>query len=154
MCPFDEERKRKCDNVPEISAWKELVRKASGPRVPIASRTPFGVCPVAPGAARRGPTELPTVDIRQMHFLCSTLLVCGRYDLLPVYSRIQISSCWPSRRASFIRSSSFHPDFYLLSLLPSFWRSPGFARVIDSQLLPDERTEPANSYAVANESKG
>lgn len=52
----------------------------------------------------------------------------------------------------------FHPFLFLPprflsslspSLLSSFCRSPGFARVIDWQLLPDEQTESANSYTAA-----
>lgn len=38
-----------------------------------------------------GPSTPPPSD-RQMRFLCSSLLVCGRDDLLSRYSRIQISS--------------------------------------------------------------
>lgn len=61
-----------------------------------------------------GPSTPPPSD-RQMRFLCSSLLVCGRDDLLSRYSRIQISSLAARASEPSRDPSSAPPIFSLLS---------------------------------------
>lgn len=115
---------------------KVLGRKLfEGPResfeCPSLAVPPFGVRPGVPRPRWGGARALPTADIRQMHFLCSTLLVCGRYDLLSVYSRIQISSC--------CSPDPFCLPSFLPSLLSLFLSCPSFAAAISPRFCARNR---------------
>jgi hypothetical protein len=128
--------------------WWEIARSIVRASLPFAdlARGPIGASPdsvhshhsslqrslpsTPPCRANPGPFASPPAG-RQMRFLCSSLLVCGRDDLLSRYSRIQISSCRARERASErdlaelpVRFADFSTDFVLPPSLCRLFSSP------------------------------
>jgi len=141
--------------------WWEIARSIARASLPFAdlARGPVGASPdsvhshhippcngglpsTPPCGANPGPFASPPAG-RQMRFLCSSLLVCGRDDLLSRYSRIQISSCRARERASErdlaelpVRFADFSTDFVLPPSLCRLFSSPS-PNSFYSRLLAD-----------------